>query len=76
MWSVHPEPPSETISIIRDVERVIEQVDPDFVVVDSLFNQAVDALQRLRRQYVYLSPNTLKDVAAEAQGAAVFKLPW
>jgi hypothetical protein len=25
---------------------------------------------------VYLSPNTLKEVAVDAQGAAVFKIPW
>jgi hypothetical protein len=43
--ALHPEKPSETISTIRDVERLVEQVDPDLVVVDTLFDQAVDALQ-------------------------------
>jgi hypothetical protein len=75
-WAIHPEKPSETVPIIRDVEHVIEAVDPDLIVLDVAFDYGADAVQRLRRNFVYLSPNTLKDLAMGAQGAGLFKIPW
>jgi hypothetical protein len=76
LWAIHPESTSEMLEIIHSIESVIHKVDPDLVLVDSLFGQARDAVIRLKRKYVLLSPNTLQELALPAQGLAVFRVPW
>ena len=75
-WSLHPESPSENISMTHSVESVIESVDPDVIVIDSLFDQASDAVSKLDRRALVLSPNTLKELTSADQGLNIFTIPW
>lgn len=56
------------VQTIKEIEKVIIDVDPDLVVVDSLFAAGRDAADKLGRRWVILSPNTLKDNVIDAQG--------
>lgn len=57
--------------------EIIENVNPDILVVDPLFSQGIDACQALSRKFIILSPNTFKDHAIREQpkGAALWKYP-
>jgi len=55
--------------IYDGIAKLIEELDPAIVVVDSLFNPAIDACYSLNRRYVLNSPNTATDVAKLQQ-------PW
>lgn len=61
-----------TVDTARDAERIIREVKPDLTIVDSLFMPAKDAAQRLGARWVIASPNTLFDLAREAQGLGAF----
>ncbi|WRT70539.1 uncharacterized protein IL334_007537 [Kwoniella shivajii] len=75
MTILHSESPIEYVNHAQDVERLIENLDPDFIVVDNLFECARDAILKLGRKCLYLSPNTIKEVAAAQQGLGVFSWP-
>lgn len=74
--SLHSETVAESLESTRPAETIIEQVDPDLCIIDTLFDQAYDAASRLKRAIVILSPNTLQDAALPAQGLNVFRFPW
>lgn len=59
----------------RDIERVIKEVDADLVIIDSLFVGGLDAVSRLDRKALILSPNTLKEAATGDQGLRAFFWP-
>jgi hypothetical protein len=44
-------------------------------VVDTLWAAAADAAAKSGQKWVSLSPNTLKEVAADAQGLGAFSWP-
>jgi hypothetical protein len=67
--------PDEYVAIAKDVERVIGQVAPDLVILDTLFQQAIDAAWRMGVKYCLLSPNTAKDVALKELGLCAAKYP-
>lgn len=50
-------------AIFKSCLRVIEETEPDLVVLDAIFAPALDALKATQtpRRQVYLSPNSLKD---------------
>ncbi|KAK4684396.1 hypothetical protein P7C73_g5781, partial [Tremellales sp. Uapishka_1] len=73
---IHPESPEEYLAAAQSVEALIDALDPDLIVVDTLFSAARDAIVRKGREHVLLSPNTLKENTEADQGAGVFFLPY
>jgi hypothetical protein len=67
----------ETVQAINSFRRVFDAVQPDIVVVDSLFSPVLTACRHLGLKHVILSPNTLKDFGAALQpwGALLWKFP-
>lgn len=55
------------LEVYREIVRVIKSVDPDLVVVDNLFCPALSACRHLKRNWLVLSPNALKDFAGSRQ---------
>ena len=72
---IHPVSPEEYIAIARAYEQIILQVDAELVMIDTFSEAALDAANRLKVDYIKLSPNTLKEVASAAQGIRIFKRP-
>ncbi|KAK4247343.1 glycosyltransferase [Corynascus novoguineensis] len=68
---------SAFVEVYQSFARVIDEVQPDIIVVDSLFTPALTACQHLKLKHIVLSPNTLKDFAAALQprGAVLWKYP-
>lgn len=68
---------SEYMIVYSSCVEIIENVNPDILVVDPLFSHGVDACQTLSRKFIILSPNTFKDHAIREQpnGAALWKYP-
>ncbi|KAK4235060.1 hypothetical protein C8A03DRAFT_18141 [Achaetomium macrosporum] len=67
----------ETVRAIQSFRRIVDEVHPDIVVVDSLLAPVLTACRHLKLQHVILSPNTLKDFGAALQpwGAFLWKFP-
>ena len=57
------------IKICDSIKKVIIELDPNVVVVDTLFNPGMDACYTLNRKFVANSPNTPLDMARSNQ-------PW
>ena len=57
------------VRLCDNIKRIIEGVDPDIVVVDTLLNAGFDACRSLNRRFVMNSPNSPVDTAREYQ-------PW
>ena len=57
------------VRLCDSIKKIIEGIDPDVVVVDSLLNAGFDACRSLNRKYVMSSPNTPMDLARHLQ-------PW
>nr|XP_019051253.1 hypothetical protein I302_01702 [Kwoniella bestiolae CBS 10118]OCF30183.1 hypothetical protein I302_01702 [Kwoniella bestiolae CBS 10118] len=72
---MHAETPEEYVNYAQQCEAVIEDVDPGFIVCDSVFEPGRDAIMKSGRKYILLSPNTFKDLASAQQGKDVFKWP-
>ncbi|TRM63410.1 glycosyltransferase family 1 protein [Schizophyllum amplum] len=51
-----PWTPKEYMSIVDETAAVIERVDPHLIIIDTLFAQAIDACNLLRRPHHILSP--------------------
>lgn len=62
-----PWTPEQFLDVYRDTVRVINSVDPDMVVVDSGCCPALTACRYLKRNWLVLSPNSLKDLASSQQ---------
>lgn len=67
----------EFLEVYHNFMRVVEEVQPDMIVVDSLFAPALTACRHRNLKHVVLSPNTLKDFSAALQpwGAMLWKFP-
>ncbi|KAK4120291.1 glycosyltransferase family 1 protein [Parathielavia appendiculata] len=65
------------ITIFRSLVRVIEDITPDFVVVDPLFGPGLTVCDHLGLKHMILSPNAVKDMALASQpwGAMFWKYP-
>ncbi|WWC65399.1 uncharacterized protein I303_108017 [Kwoniella dejecticola CBS 10117] len=72
---IHSESPEEYVSYAKDVERLILELEPDFIVCDTIFECGRDAIKKLGRKCIYLSPNTFKDLAGPQQKTGIFKWP-
>ncbi|EJP67803.1 UDP-glucoronosyl and UDP-glucosyl transferase, putative [Beauveria bassiana ARSEF 2860] len=57
----------ELCSLVKEIEKIIENVDPDLTVVDNLFTPAVTICYKLKPQWMVLSPNTYKEFALAKQ---------
>jgi hypothetical protein len=68
---------AEFVRIYQSFVRLVDELQPDIIVVDSLFSPALTACRRLELKHLVLSPNTLKDVATALQpwGAMFWKFP-
>ena len=62
-------PGSAYVRICESIKKIIEGINPDIIVVDSLFNAGFDACYSLNRSFVMNSPNTPTDIER-------FQLPW
>ncbi|TYJ58956.1 hypothetical protein B9479_000394 [Cryptococcus floricola] len=72
----HPEPVKEYIETAHDVERLLRELKPDLVIVDTLFGPARDAIGKMADvRFITLSPNTVKEVAVGDQGLGAFLWP-
>jgi hypothetical protein len=67
----------EYLEVYRDIERVIEEVDPLVIVVEPKFGPGLDAARAHGRNHVIISPNALKDNFAHFQpwGSMFWKYP-
>ncbi|KAK3302746.1 glycosyltransferase family 1 protein [Chaetomium strumarium] len=68
---------AETVQAIQSFNRIVDAVQPDIVVIDSLFSPVLTACRHRGLRHVILSPNTLKDFGAALQpwGALLWKFP-
>lgn len=57
----------ELCSLVKEIEKIIENVNPDLTVVDNLFTPAVTICYKLKPQWMVLSPNTYKEFALAKQ---------
>ena len=60
---------SAYVRLCDSIKGIIEELNPDLVVVDSLLNAGFDACHFLNRRFVTSSPNTPMDIARAHQ-------PW
>jgi hypothetical protein len=67
----------EFLQVYNSFVRVVEEVQPDLIVVDSLFAPPLTTCRHRKLKHLVLSPNTLKDFAAAMQpwGAMLWKFP-
>ncbi|KAK4148786.1 hypothetical protein C8A00DRAFT_19443 [Chaetomidium leptoderma] len=67
----------EFVQIYKSFIRVVDEVQPDIIAVDSLFCPVLSACRHLKLKHLVLSPNTLKDFATALQpwGAMFWKYP-
>ena len=65
------------MELYRQVSRVIVDVDPAVVVLDSLFRPGIDAVRAQNRLHSVISPNTLIDtfIGQQPYGAMFWKYP-
>jgi hypothetical protein len=54
--------PSAYMRICDSIKELIEELNPDVVVVDNLLNAGIDACLSLNQKFVINSPNALLDV--------------
>ncbi len=57
----------ELCSLVKEIEKVIENYAPDLTVVDNLFTPAVTICYKLKPRWMVLSPNTYKEFALAKQ---------
>ena len=60
---------SEYVRIYESCKKVIEEIQPDVIVLDGIFNPGLDACFVLDKKFVLNSPNTPLDVTRFVQ-------PW
>ncbi|KAK3295187.1 uncharacterized protein B0H64DRAFT_141427 [Chaetomium fimeti] len=67
----------EFVQVYKSFVRIVDEIQPDLVVVDSLLGPATTACKHLGLKYIIFSPNTLKDFSAAVQprGAMFWKFP-
>lgn len=67
----------EFVQSYKSFVGIVDEVQPDIIVVDSLLSPVLTACRHLKYNHLVLSPNTLKDFAAALQpwGAMFWKFP-
>ena len=67
----------EYIKGYLSAKKIIEDVEPDIIVIERLSAQAMDACKKLGRKYVLLSPVTYKEtlVAVQPWGYGIWGWP-
>ncbi|TFK33933.1 hypothetical protein BDQ12DRAFT_614373 [Crucibulum laeve] len=79
--------PEEYIAGVEGCAQIIEQVDPQVIVIDNTLNQGYDACEKLGRKCISSGPFSLKDIAFNIQPNYItnypafcsgypFPLPW
>ncbi|PKS13400.1 hypothetical protein jhhlp_000171 [Lomentospora prolificans] len=81
--------PDEFMTIYREAERILEEVNPNLTIVEPLFTQAMTLCHRSKVNWAVLAPNTIKDFAIPKQpnlamlwkyplvcSAMPYPLPW
>ncbi|WWC92123.1 uncharacterized protein L201_007077 [Kwoniella dendrophila CBS 6074] len=73
----HSEKPEEYVQYAKNVESLLIELEPDFIICDTIFECGRDAILKLglNKKCIYLSPNTFKDLAPAQQGLGVFNWP-
>lgn len=72
---VQPEGPARYVETAKYIENLMDDIEPDFVVVDTFLAHGSDACARTKREYVFLSPNAWKDTAMSGQELGIFSWP-
>ncbi|OAQ60786.1 UDP-glucoronosyl and UDP-glucosyl transferase [Pochonia chlamydosporia 170] len=57
----------ELCSLVKQLEKIIQDLDPHITIVDNLFTPAVTVCYKLKPRWAVLSPNTYKEFALAAQ---------
>lgn len=57
----------ELCVLVKDIEKVIQDLSPDITLVDNLFTPAVTICYKLKPKWMVLSPNTYKEFALAHQ---------
>ncbi|KAJ3488220.1 hypothetical protein NLG97_g6239 [Lecanicillium saksenae] len=57
----------ELCGLVKDIEKVIQDLSPDITLVDNLFTPAVTICYKLKPKWMVLSPNTYKEFALAHQ---------
>ncbi len=57
----------ELCSLVKQLENVIQEIDPHITLVDNLFTPAVTICYKLKPRWAVLSPNTYKEFALAKQ---------
>jgi hypothetical protein len=67
----------EFVQVYNSFVRIVDEVKPDQIVLDSLFAPGTTACEHLKLDNIIFSPNTLKDFSAALQprGAMFWKFP-
>jgi hypothetical protein len=67
----------EFLQVYNSFLRIVDEVQPDIIAVDSIHAPALTACRHRKLKHLVLSPNTLKDFAAVMQpwGAVLWKFP-
>lgn len=67
----------EMARVVESTINIIQNVDPNLVVIDTLMSAGLTACHHLGVEYVFLSPNSIKDSAMPAQpkAAGLWKFP-
>ena len=58
---------SEYVRVVDGCKDIVNTVDPDIVVVDSVFNAGLEACLTLNKRYIVSSPMAPLDVARDLQ---------
>ncbi|KAH8662478.1 hypothetical protein BX600DRAFT_513309 [Xylariales sp. PMI_506] len=87
--TLQPWRPDEFLAIYRESEQVLDQVNPDLIIVEPLFTPGMTLCHHLNANWTVLAPNTIKDFAVPLQpslamlwkyplvcSAMPFPLPW
>ncbi|ATY63705.1 UDP-glucoronosyl and UDP-glucosyl [Cordyceps militaris] len=57
----------ELCGLVKEIEKVMGDLQPDLIVVDNLFTPAVTICYKLKPNWMVLSPNTYKEFALAKQ---------
>lgn len=67
--AMSPWEPEEFVGLCEEVERIIDEVQPDLVVVEPMFNPGLTICHYRRMKWMVLCPNTIKDLVVPMQPA-------
>ena len=65
----------EYVRTYESIVAIIKEIQPEIITVDPLFGQAADACRTLDRDFIVLSPNTLREHVWQPWLASLWRYP-